>query len=87
MDRFRHNLSPVELKLFLKITADLTENLYIYYCFKIPVTCPKCGHDEMCKGGAVSLYSSSFDKVTHEILVCLKCGDKNLSTQLTCERL
>jgi hypothetical protein len=87
MDRLRHNLSPVELKLFLKIIGYLTDNLYVYYCFKIAATCPNCGHDEMCRGGAVSLYSSSFDKITHEILVCLKCHYKDLSTQLTTERL
>ena len=87
METFRHNLSPVEVKIFLKTIAELTDNLYIRYCLKIPTPCPKCGHYEQCRSGAVSLMSSSFDKITHEIKVCLKCGDINVSALLTCEKL
>jgi predicted RNA-binding Zn-ribbon protein involved in translation (DUF1610 family) len=87
MEHFRHNLSPVEVKIFLKTILKLTDNLFIFYCLKIPFHCPKCGNQEICKSGAVSLLSSSFDKITHEISVCLKCGDVKLSTLLTCEKL
>ena len=87
MEDFRHNLSPVEVKIFLKTVADLAEDLLIRYCFKIPANCPQCGRPELCRAAAVSLFSSSFDKVTHEITVCLQCGYHNLSTVLTTERL
>ncbi len=87
MADFRHNLSPVEVTIFLKGVADLTENLFIRFCYKIPAQCPKCGHKVLCRSGAVSLFSSSFDKLTHEITFCLKCGFKELTTYLTCERL
>jgi len=87
METFRHNLSPVEVKIFLKTVAELTENLFIRYCFKIPANCPKCGRPGLCRAGAVSLFSSTFDKVTHEITVCLHCRWKNLAMVLTCERL
>jgi hypothetical protein len=87
METFRHNLSPVELKIFLKTIAELTDNLYIRYCIKMPVACPECGHNEQCHSGAVSLLSSSFDKITHEINVCLQCGHVTVSALLTCERL
>lgn len=87
MIQFRTNLSPVEVKTFLKILADLTDNLLIIYCNKISVDCPHCGHPELCHSGAISLFSSSFDKITHEISVCLHCGHKNLSMAVTSERL
>jgi hypothetical protein len=87
MEEFRHNLSPVEVETFLKLIKDLRENLFIRYCFRIPVHCPECGHREVCLSGAVSLFSSSFDKITHEIKVCLKCGYHNLSTLVTLERM
>ena len=87
MEDFRHNLSPVEVKILLKTTKDLTENLFIYYCFKVPMQCPKCGNQEICQSGAVSLFSSRFDKITHEIKTCLRCGYKNLITLLTIEKL
>jgi hypothetical protein len=87
MGDFRHNLSPVEVTIFVKTVAELTEDLLIRFCYKIPVQCPECGHPELCRSGAVSLFSSSFDKLTHEITVCLQCGYKDLSTLLTCERL
>lgn len=87
MEDFRHNLSPVEVKIFLKTVAELTENLLIRYCFKIPASCPKCGHPGLCRAGAVSFFSSGFDKVTHEITACLQCGYKDLTMVLTCEKL
>jgi len=87
MESFRNNLSPVEIKNFLKIVRDLTADLLIFYCFKVTVKCPKCGHPEICHSGAVSLFSSRFDKVTHEIKACLNCGEKDLSTVLTIEKL
>jgi hypothetical protein len=87
MESFRNNLSPVEIKKFLTTVRDLTADLLIFYCFKVTVQCPKCGHPEICQSGAVSVYSSRFDKVTHEITACLNCGDKKLSTVLTMETL
>jgi predicted nucleic-acid-binding Zn-ribbon protein len=87
LHNFRHNLSPVEVKRFLKIVAELTENLFIYYCYQTSAACPKCGHPELCQSGAVSLFSSSFDKVTHEISACLQCGYADLLAVLTVERL
>jgi len=87
MEHFRHNLSPVEVKVFLKTLDDLTDNLLIIYCNKISVCCPQCGHPELCHSGAVSLFSSSFDKMTHEISVCLQCGYRKVSTIVTCEKL
>jgi hypothetical protein len=87
MEHFRHNLSPVEVKNFLKTIADLRDNFLIIYCNKIPAGCPQCGHPELCRSGAVSAYSSSFDKITHAITVCLKCGYKEVTTLLTCEKL
>ena len=87
MGDFRHNLTPVEVAVFLKLGADLTEDLLIRFCYKIPALCPQCGHEEICRSGAVSFYSSSFDKQTHEISVCLKCGNKHVATLLTCERM
>jgi len=87
MGDFRHNLSPVEITIFLKSIAELTEDLLIRFCYKVPAQCPECGHHELCRSGAVSFYSSSFDKLTHEITICLQCGYKELSTLLTCERL
>jgi len=87
MEYFRHNLSPVEVKIFLKTVEKLTENLLIIYCNKRPAPCDKCGHHEICYSGAVSLFSSNPIKITHEIRACLRCGDKTLSTLLTIERL
>jgi hypothetical protein len=87
MTDFRHNLSPVEVKIFLKTLAELTDNLLIRFCYKIPAQCPDCGHPEICRSGAISMYSSSFDKLTHEITVCLHCRYKQVATLLTCERL
>jgi hypothetical protein len=87
MEDFRHNLTPVEVKKFLKDTEDLTENLLIRYCFKLALRCPHCGRQGLCQGGAVSLFSSRLDKITHEIHACLSCGYKALSTILTIESL
>jgi C4-type Zn-finger protein len=87
MEHFRHNLSPVEVKVFLKTIADLRENLIIIYVNKTSAGCPQCGHQELCRSGAISSFSSSFDKITHEITLCLKCGYKQLSTHLTLEKL
>jgi hypothetical protein len=87
MEDFRHNLTPVEVKKFLKITENLTENLLIRYCFKVALACPQCGCQGLCHGGAVSLFSSRLDKLTHEIHACLHCGYKCLSTVLTIESL
>jgi ribosomal protein S27AE len=87
MEHFRHNLTPVEVKIFLKTAAELTDNLLIRYCIKLKSHCPKCGHQGLCESGAVSLFSSNFDKLTHEMRVCLKCGYKNISALLTCEKL
>jgi len=87
MEDLRHNLTPVEVKKFLKNTEDLTENLLIRYCFKVALRCPHCGRQGLCQGGAVSLFSSRMDKITHEIQACLHCGHKALSTVLTIESL
>jgi hypothetical protein len=87
MESFRHNLSPGEVKIFLKNVAELAENLFIYYCYKTPDNCPKCGRPGLCRAGAVSLFSSRVDKVTHEISTCLQCRYKDLTTVLTCEKL
>lgn len=87
MQDFRHNLTPVEVKIFLKVVASLTEDLFIRYCLKGSDNCPQCGQPAMCHSGAVSLFSSSFDKITHEIRACLKCGYTNMTTVLTIEKL
>ncbi|MBW1990747.1 MAG: hypothetical protein JRI59_01185 [Deltaproteobacteria bacterium] len=87
MAYFRTNLSPVEVTRFLKLVAELTENLSVRFCFKVPAPCPRCGHPELCRSGAVSFYTTSFDKLTHEIIVCLHCGYRELTPLLTCERL
>lgn len=87
MEDFRHNLSPMEVKIFLKTVAELAENLFIRYCFKVSANCPKCGHPELCRAGAISFFSSSFDKVTHEITACLHCQYNCLEMRLTCEKL
>lgn len=87
MTDFRHNLTPVEIKVFLKTLAELTDDLLIRFCYKIPAPCPRCAHPEICRSGAISMYSSSFDKLTHEITVCLHCRYKQVDTLLTCERL
>ena len=87
MEDFRHNLTPVEVKDFLKSISDLTEYLLVRYVFKQPVTCPQCGTRGLCRGGAVSLYSNRIDKITHEISVCLQCDYKEVSMVLTVESL
>jgi hypothetical protein len=87
MEDFRHNLTPVEVKDFLKTTEDLTRDLLIRYCFKVVHHCPQCGQRGLCQGGAVSLYSRHLDKITHEIKACLGCGYKQLSPVLTIESL
>jgi hypothetical protein len=87
MESFRHNLSPVEVKQFLKTVVDLIENLAIRYVHKVNSPCPCCGRQELCYGAATSYFSSSFDKTSHELTVCLHCGFKDLSTLNTCERL
>ena len=87
MENFRHNLSPVEVRNFLKTTVDLTRDLLICYCFKVALPCPQCGRGGLCQGGAISLFSSHMDKITHEIRACLSCGYKELSTVLTIESL
>ena len=87
MENFRHNLSPLEVKFFLQNVADLTEDLFIRYCFKIPGPCPECGRTGLCRAAAVSLFSSTFDKITHQITVCLQCGYREVRLNLTCERL
>jgi hypothetical protein len=87
MESFRHNLTPVEVKIFLKTAADLIENLAIRYVNKISRPCPHCSQNELCAGAGVSYFCSSFDKTTHEIIVCLHCGYKDLATLTTCERL
>lgn len=87
MQSFRHNLSPVEVKTFLTIAKDLTENLCIIYCLKAPGPCPKCGQEKTCNSGAVNYGSSSFDKITHEIRACLGCGWKHVTTVLTVEKM
>lgn len=87
MESFRHNLSPVEIKFFLKTSAPLTENLAIRFVHKISKPCPRCGQPELCYGAAISYFCSSSDKTTHEITVCLHCGYKDLAALNTCERL
>ena len=87
MESFRHNLTPVEVKKFLKDTEYLTENILIRYCFKVEHHCPHCGGQVLCRAGAISLFSSRMDKITHEIYACLHCGYKELSTVLTIESL
>lgn len=87
VESFRHNLSPVEVKILLTTVKDLTENLCILYCIKIPGPCPRCGQEEICQSSAVSLFSSSFDKITHEIKACLRCGWKDLSMLLMLEKM
>jgi hypothetical protein len=87
MEDFRNNLTPVEVKKFLKNTEDLTGNLLIRYCFKVARSCPQCGQGGLCLGGAVSLFSRHLDKITHEIKSCLHCGYKELFTLLTIESL
>ena len=87
MEEFRNNLTPVEVKSFLKNTEDLTGNLLIRYCFKVAPLCPQCGQRGLCLGGAVSLFSRHLDKITHELKSCLNCGHKEISTLLTIESL
>jgi len=84
---FRHNLSPVEVKKFLTIVKELNDNLCFLYCLKVPVPCPKCGEAKTCHSGALSYYSSSVDKITHEIRACLACGWKQVTTVLTVEKM
>jgi len=87
MEDFRHNLTPVEVKQFLKSITDLREYLLVRFVFKVPVHCPQCGAHGLCKGGAISMYSSSYDKLTHHISTCLHCGYRKVSMVLTVESL
>jgi hypothetical protein len=87
MEEFRHNLSPVEVKTFLRTIAEYRENLLIRYCYKTQTLCPQCSRNGVCRSGAISLFSSSFDKMTHEITACLHCGHKEISAVLTIEKL
>jgi hypothetical protein len=76
METFRHNLTPVEVKKFLQGTADLTENLLLRYCWKTETPCPVCRRPGLLRAAGLSLYSSTIDKLTHE-----------LNTLESCERL
>lgn len=87
MESFRHNLTPVEVKQFLMSMDELSDYLLVRFVFKVPLHCPECGAHGLCRGGAISLYSSSYDKITHEISICLDCGHKKVSTVLTVESL
>jgi ribosomal protein S27AE len=87
MHDFRHNLTPMEVKIFLKTIEEFTDNLLIRYCLKVPQQCPQCGNGRICQGAAVSYYSTSFDKITHEIKACLECGYKELIMVQTIEKL
>jgi ribosomal protein S27AE len=87
MNDFRHNLSPVEVKIFLKTIEEFTDNLLIRYCHKVPKICPRCGNGKIYQGGAVSYFSTSFDKITHEIKACLQCGYKEVAMVQTIEKL
>jgi ribosomal protein S27AE len=87
MENFRHNLSPVEVKHFLKIMGDYDEYFVILFCLKIKHPCPQCGHPETCSGGAVGVFSTRLDKITHELRVCLRCGYKHVTNVLTVERM
>ncbi len=87
MQHFRHNLTPVEVKTFLKTVAPVTENLLILHCHKTASPCPRCGQRQLCISGAVSLFVSRMDKITHEITACLACGYHQVSPCQTCEGL
>ena len=87
MENFRHNLSPVEVKLFLKMLEEYNDYFIILYCMKSWHSCPQCGHGETCRGAAVGVFSSRLDKITHELRVCLKCGYKHVTNVLTLERM
>ncbi|MBM4284265.1 MAG: hypothetical protein FJ128_03295 [Deltaproteobacteria bacterium] len=87
MENFRHNLSPVEVKRFLRLLEDYSEHLMVVYCLKTSHPCPQCGSPHTCGGAAVGLYSSRFDKITHELRVCLQCGFKRVTNVLTVERM
>jgi hypothetical protein len=87
VEPFRHNLTPVEVKTFLRLTADLTENLLIRYCYQTATPCPTCRRPQLIRAAAISLYSRSLDKLTHELSVCLACGFKEVVTLQTCEGL
>ncbi len=87
MEDFRHNLTPVEVKIFLKTIAKYSDNLLIRCCNKVTTPCPQCGRKELCSSGAVSLLASRIDKVTHTIRACLHCGYVASSMVLTIEKL
>ncbi len=87
MESFRHNLTPVEVKHFLRATADLTENLLLRYCYKTTTPCPACRQPELIRAAGLSLFSLSSDKLTHELSLCPACGYKELVALQTCERL
>ncbi len=87
MDPFRHNLTPVEVKTFLKATASLTENLFIRYCYKTDTPCPGCGRPQLIRAAGISFFSNNPNKLTHEITVCLSCGHQEIVALQTCEKL
>jgi hypothetical protein len=87
MESFRHNLSPVEVKKFLRTVAPLTDTLMIIFCHKTTRPCPECGREELCHSGAVSYFSSNFGKITHEVSACLHCGYKIVINVLSIEKL
>jgi|YNPNPStandDraft_1061719.scaffolds.fasta_scaffold253508_1 hypothetical protein len=84
---FRHNLTPREIKLFLKTITPLSDHFLIRFCQKSQRACPRCGRNGLCVSGAVSLYCSHFDKTTHEIVACLQCGFQEVITLLTVEKM
>jgi hypothetical protein len=84
---FRHNLTPVEVKAFLKSIANFPDELMVIAVKKIPTACPLCANPEVCLAAAVSAYAGGFTKITHEIRLCLKCDYRALTTLMTCERL
>jgi ribosomal protein S27AE len=87
MENFRHNLSPVEVKRFLKLLEGYDDYLVVMYCMKSNRVCPQCGNGDTCRGAAVGAFSSRFDKITHELQVCLHCGYKHVANVLTVERM
>jgi len=84
---FRHNLTPLEIKIFLKTIGPLADNYLVRFCQKSQQPCPHCGRRGLCVAGAVSLYCSQFDKTSHEILACLHCGFQEVITLLTMEKM
>lgn len=87
MESFRHNLNPLEVKRFLKLLSTQAEHLFIRFCFKTSVPCPRCGAGSLCRAGALSFYASNPDKLTHEITACLECGQITITMLRTLESL